>query len=375
MNSTSSTSRVGSSECMRAITNVGIPLSALEGSYSSLHRLDCNSLYLYVKKHSHPRDVHTLLHGYLLPSPLPQACCNEHAKPPYTSECASQNTTCPASALAAACSKIPHCSGFNSNGWLKSCVTAACGQHIEDNPSVNTYIGSSTAPGPWPPTPPQPSPSPSPPPPSPYTPPPPPPSKPPAPPSRPLSPPSPVPNVDDFHFPHEEAAEMAAAARLTVVKIHAVNNHTGELEFIEGGGRGGSDSSDGSSSNAVVVLDSLGQQSPGGWVLRSFIVGGAGTLAVAVIEKDWARWGAIMYLSIDQGSSSSSSSSIDGSSSGSTAQLTSNHLRRNWQMLLKPAHTVVDSAACLLAEEQPKPVRCTFVRKGVGQVSEVRRPR
>eukprot|EP00729_Bicosta_minor_P029914 gene29914-655_t len=140
------------------------------------------------------------------------ACCNEHAKPPYTSECASQNTTCPASALAAACSKIPHCSGFNSNGWLKSCVTAACGQHIEDNPSVNTYFGSSTAPGPWPPTPPQPSPSPSPPPPSPYTPPPPPPSKPPAPPSRPLSPPSPVPNVDDFHFPHEEAAEMAAAA-------------------------------------------------------------------------------------------------------------------------------------------------------------------
>lgn len=46
-------------------------------------------------------------------------CGKRSCKPPHPSD----NPPCNITAIALTCSTTPHCTGFNSDGWLKPCVT------------------------------------------------------------------------------------------------------------------------------------------------------------------------------------------------------------------------------------------------------------
>lgn len=74
--------------------------------------------------------------------------------------CAGKGVTpCDIAALEAACTANPLCTGFNSDGWLKSCVAASCGAAARVAAGVDTYISSRPAPpgpSPFPPSPPLP---------------------------------------------------------------------------------------------------------------------------------------------------------------------------------------------------------------------------
>lgn len=244
-----------------------------------------------------------------------------------------QPVPCPVAGLEALCRSTPHCAGFNTNGWLKSCVSASCGQHAEHNPSVDTYVGSAIPPGPWPPPPPPLPPSP-PPQPKPYTPPPPPPPPPPSPPPfPPPSPPAPLHLVDDFHFPAEEAAELAAAAKLTVVGMRVSGNNSGIVQVRVG------------NADPPVSLTRIGQRTDStaaAWTLRALLASFEGQRAgasMAVLERDWERWGVVLYLW------------------NSTADP-------------PPRQTCRD-----LVADPTNTTGCFLVRKGVGETSKVRRTR
>ena len=163
---------------------------------------------------------------------------------------------CKVAHLKTVCAATPHCAGFNSNGWLKSCMASSCGQHHEKTRAVDSYVGSSVAPGLWP----RPSP---PPPPKPHPVPPPPPPPPPLPPLPPVSPPSPTVPVSDFHFPSEEAAEAGVAAgageALTLLALSAKSNSSGSVRFSA------------NKSGKECALTKFGGRC-GGWQLRSFLV-------------------------------------------------------------------------------------------------------
>lgn len=135
---------------------------------------------------------------------------------------------CDIAELARQCDSIHasiHCNGFNSNGYLKRCVRSSCGAVARDY-DVVSCVRTDVPPvqpvpaecAPSPPAPPTPAPSPP-------TPAPPPPTpaggrtdcsgvKPPF-----GSPEKPVPLVDDWYYPPEEASEAASIAHLLLVAI------------------------------------------------------------------------------------------------------------------------------------------------------------
>ena len=266
--------------------------------------------------------------------------------------CAHHAGPCPIAALEELCASTPHCAGFTSNGWLKSCVSKSCGQHDAPSPGCDLYVGSGMMPGP-PPVPP-PSPKPPGPAPAPWKPHAWPPSPSPAPPAPPATPPAPVPLVDDWHFPGEEAEELAAAEQLRVVSVDAASNSSGTIRLSVG--------------SAPVESLGVGNTTRSGWQLRSFIVSaGLGPpIAVAicikndelciendefciknddfnaniqVLERDWSRWGTVLFV-----------------------QLAADELATEHQQL----------GECGLVAA---PTGCFVARKGVGRTSALRRPR
>ena len=213
--------------------------------------------------------------------------------------CAHHGGSCPIPVLEDLCRSTPHCAGFNSNGWLKSCVSNSCAQTRVPSPGCDLYVGSAVAPGPWPPPPPPPRPGPAP---GPWRPLPPAPTPPPAPPMPPVSPPAPVPPIDDWHFPFEEAAELGSVPQLHIHQIQATGNASGTLLLAEG--------------SAPAQQLSIGESTASGWQLRAFIVGSAAVAGspVAVLERDWPRWGALLFL--QQGAASLGSCSLVAASGG-----------------------------------------------------------
>eukprot|EP01052_Picozoa_sp_SAG31_P035243 SAG31_NODE_4225_length_3445_cov_1.903467_3_plen_763_part_01 len=208
--------------------------------------------------------------------------------------CAHRSTPhCPVSMLESLCSSTPHCAGFNSNGWLKSCVSTSCGQTRKPSAGCDLYVGSAVVPGPWPSPSPSPSPyqPPGPPAPGPWYPHPPPPSPPPPRPLPPVSPPVPVPPLDDWHFPSEEATELRSAPQLRILQVHASSNESGTILFAEGTSKAGS---------PVLRRLSVGDSTASGWQLRSFIIGSNAVpgepAPVLVLERDWPRWGVILFV-------------------------------------------------------------------------------
>ena len=126
---------------------------------------------------------------------------------------------------------------------------------------------------------------------------------------------------DDFHFPAEEHAEARAAygvLNINVINaIDATNSTSGSLTLSVRDG-------------AEITLTTPGD-SVDGWTLRSFIVRKG--RAMAILERDWNRWGLILYLE------------------------------------LAPTTAPLGSCFCVKAHLQ-RSVGCFVVRKGVGIVSQ-----
>ena len=104
----------------------------------------------------------------------PTCCCNPHGPAP-----AGRGLFCAIPALEQACRSTPGCAGFDTDGWLKADVSGA----KVKGKSIDTYVGSRTVPGAFPPPRPLPPGPPPPAPPSPPGPHPPPPPAPPPPPN------------------------------------------------------------------------------------------------------------------------------------------------------------------------------------------------
>lgn len=186
-------------------------------------------------------------------------CGHRPCFPPHT--VSNKNPPCNITELARQCAATPHCAGFNSNGWLKPCVSPACGSNRIHLEGTDTYVGSSTPPGPLPP----PAPAPTPPPP---------------PPPGPLSPDAPVPTVDDFHYPGEEHQEMATVSVPVLAEVTAASNNTASATLMIGGD--------------TVTFPNIGHVSPQGWVFVG-VVAGAPATATAVFELDFERWGLLAF--------------------------------------------------------------------------------
>ena len=175
---------------------------------------------------------------------------------------------CDIAALQIACSANPLCGGFNSDGWLKPCVNTSCGAEYSKLGGVDTYVSSRVMP------PPPPSPSPSPPP--------------VPPPPGPPPPPDHLPLIEDWHYPAEEAEEMAAllAVGLHVTALRVTSNTSGELTLA---------AANGSSASASAPGDRLF-----GWELRGFLLGAGGDSdaegPLAVLQHNAARWGYIVFV-------------------------------------------------------------------------------
>ena len=170
---------------------------------------------------------------------------------------------CDIAALERECTADPKCGGFNSDGWLKPCTNQSCGASHSHLEGVDTYVSSRVMP----------------------------PHPPPAPPPPPLPPPPPdqLPLVEDWHYPSEEAAEMAElrAAGVRVTKLHVASNTTGELTLT---------AANGSSATASVPGEVLF-----GWELRGFLLEQDGdALPLAVLQYNSARWGYIVFISDQQ---------------------------------------------------------------------------
>jgi hypothetical protein len=123
---------------------------------------------------------------------------------------------------------------------------------------------------------------------------------------------------DDFHFPSEEPDELVSALTIRVGSINVSSqtvliSHAGEQE------------------KSPVSL-TVGETALS-WTLRS-VLAPTGQSPTAVLERNWARWGALIYLQ-----------DIDTAPS-------------NW-------------APCSVAPSNA----CVFLRKGLGEVSEIKRPR
>ena len=149
----------------------------------------------------------------------------------------------------------------------------------------------------------------------------------------PVSPPAPVPHVDDWHFPSEEAAELAAAPQLKLYQLEAKGNESGTVLLAEG--------------DAPARRLAIGESTASGWQLRSFIVGSAAAapLPIAVLERDWQRWGALLF--------------VQEQAAGAVGTGQPSPLNRQL-------------GRCSLVAT---PSRCFVARKGVGLASALRRPR
>ena len=194
---------------------------------------------------------------------------------------------CDITALETLCSQTPHCAGFNSDGWLKPCVATSCGAQVQPHAQVDTFVASSVVPGPFPPSPPVPPPA----------------------PPVPEPPIPPVPQHEDWHYPEEEASELAAewARELHVVSLTVHSNGSGTFAA-----RLASSGANGPTASASVPGDTVF-----GWTLRGFISGlGDGTPPMGVLERTWDRWGFIVMLSATGRLVSPANSSGGGSVAG-----------------------------------------------------------
>jgi hypothetical protein len=123
-------------------------------------------------------------------------------------------------------------------------------------------------------------------------------------------------HVEDWHFPAEEPAELGAAQPIFANKFDLVAGTV----FI--------------SSAAANSTLAVGEKALN-WTLRAVTNMGASQTPTAVLERNWARWGALVYLQ-------------EGFQEGAQ-------------------HT----ESCRLAPRNP----CVFLRKGVGDVDSLKRPR
>lgn len=137
------------------------------------------------------------------------------------------------------------------------------------NRGVDTYVASGMIPGKFPP-----APGPTPPPPTPPTPPTP----------EPILPKIPV--VEDWHYPHEEATEAADSAKVPLVatNVDATGGASGSVTLA---------TPDGSQSITLTVVGT----SFLGWSLRGFVPKSSVSGAYAVVERNWARWGYVAFVS------------------------------------------------------------------------------
>jgi hypothetical protein len=130
--------------------------------------------------------------------------------------------------------------------------------------------------------------------------------------------------VDDWHFPAEERAELAAAGQLWIVSVDAASNSSGKIHLSVG--------------SAPVESLGVGDTARSGWQLRSFIVGAGLGPPIAVLEHDWSRWGSLLFV--------------------------------------QPSITAEEGLQQLgECELVAAPTLCFVARKGVGRTSALRRPR
>ena len=192
-----------------------------------------------------------------VPMPDGKPCGALSCAPPHH-----DSSPCNITYLEAACIATPHCAGFNTNGWLKSFI----GTHEHYN-DVDTYVASSVQPGPWkaptlPPTvPPVPAPTP------------------------------PFPQKEDWHYPSEENTDAEGALVYgdglpRISMLVATSNTSGTLTLVRQNG-------------STAALKRPGDTAFG-WTLRCFLVHFDATEGHvrAVVERDFARWGALVYYSI-----------------------------------------------------------------------------
>ena len=148
----------------------------------------------------------------------------------------------------------------------------------------------------------------------------------------------PSPALDDWHFPLEEADELAAAVRIRVSEFRATSNSTGTVEIVGLPGVGWEVAT---AAHTIAV----GEQALN-WTLRSFLIPATGAAAptYAVLERDWGRWGALIIVQ-----DASRQPSLVAGGAG-------------WPPPLCPS--------CSVAPQNP----CAFIRKGVGKLAALRRP-
>ena len=201
---------------------------------------------------------------------------------------------CDIAALKQACTADPKCGGFNSDGWLKSCVNQSCGATHHHLQGVDTYVSSRVMPRPpLPPLPPAP------------------------PPPGPPPPLDDLPLIEDWHYPAEEAGEMATmrAVGLRATTLRVVSNSSGTLTLT---------AANGSSASASVPGERLF-----GWELRGFLLaagkgcGGSGSDAeqrdhppLAVLQYDAPRWGFLAFVSDQQSLLGAGVDGVSGAYSG-----------------------------------------------------------
>jgi hypothetical protein len=138
--------------------------------------------------------------------------------------------------------------------------------------------------------------------------------------------------ANDWHFPREEPGEMSSAQPIWISEL---DSHSGTVSISLAAA-----AAPGGAPPRTHRL-ALGETAFN-WTLRSVIppassagTSGAPETAIAVLERNWARWGALLYLQ-------------EAGAGGSSA----------WQ-------------PCRLAPRNP----CLYLRKGVGRVDQIKRPR
>eukprot|EP01043_Picozoa_sp_COSAG02_P006217 COSAG02_NODE_175_length_31226_cov_95.275934_14_plen_452_part_00 len=160
---------------------------------------------------------------------------------------------CNITALEQACSADPRCGGFNSDGWLKPCVSGSCGAKHVHMSGVDTYVSSRSPPPPAPPH------------------------------------PDPLPSIEDWHYPKEEAKELEQLLKinLRVSALHVTSNTTGKLTVR--------------AANGSTVSSSVPGELLFGWELRGFLLKqGDNAPALAVLQRNSARWGYVVFVSDQQ---------------------------------------------------------------------------
>lgn len=158
---------------------------------------------------------------------------------------APSNGPCNITILAELCDACPACTAFNTNGWLKSCANASCGNALAPNSRVDTYVkNGGVAPNPGP------------------------------------SPWAPVADVEDEHYPSEEVTERAAVD--VAPSLVALGDAWAVLAPPGGG-----------ASVNVSAGEALGE-----WVLAGTVpsLPAPGEGGVAVLERSFARWGVVVFV-------------------------------------------------------------------------------